>query len=533
MPGPRRPVTGPVRAGRRWSLRARLIALILAITAASLVGVDVVLTVTVRSQLVGDRDAALTSVVRSLPRQGALDADRLRQISNANPLRGGDIGWTLVRQGGMATVVLASPRAPGDNPAVGATPATAGPATVGDAGTSPDRYRILAVPVEYPDGTPGFLVAWVSLAEVSATLNRLILLETLITLGLLVLVGVVASVTIRRELRPLQAVAQAADQIAAGDLSLRVRVDDAGTEVGRLGRAFNGMLDGVGSLLDERIRGEERLRQFVADASHELRTPVAAVRGYAELYAAGALPDRTAVDRAMVRVGFESRRMGELVEDLLTLIRADAAAEIRRDPVAMVELLTGVIDDAAVIDRSRTWRLAGAAAAGGAAAGPGCTAAGGGGAAPVPAGPVTVLGDRLRLHQLFANLLANVRTHTPPGTTATVSILPGPHQVAVRVADDGPGVAEEDLPKLFDRFFRAEKSRSRESGGSGLGLTIVAAIAAAHGGEVIASRGAEGGLSMTVVLPRAVGTGAVSGPAPADAVPASGTAGAQPGPTGG
>jgi len=495
-------------AGRCWTLRARLIALVLAITAVSLVGVDVVLTVTVRNQLIGDRDAALTSVVQSLPRQGALDADRLQQISSAGPLRGGDIGWSLVRPGGMATVILASPRVPRANPAVGSAPATAAPITVGDAAGPGARYRILAVPIEYPDRTAGYLVAWVSLAEVTAALNRLILLEVLVTLGLLVLVGGVASVIIRRELRPLEAVAQAADQIAAGDLTRRVDVDDPSTEVGRLGSAFNGMLDGVGSLLDERIRGEERLRQFVADASHELRTPVAAVRGYTELYAAGALPDRAAVDRAVARMGFEARRMGELVEDLLTLIRADAATEIRRDPVDLIELLTGVIDDAAVIDRSRTWRLAGAAGA--------------------PA-PVIVLGDRLRLHQLFANLLSNVRTHTPAGTTATVSVLPGPHQVAVRITDDGPGVTEEDLPKLFDRFFRAEKSRSRDSGGSGLGLAIVAAIAAAHGGEVIASRGAEGGLSMTVVLPRAVSTAAVSGPAvsgPAvvESVPAEGAA---------
>ena len=478
--------------GRRRTLRGRLISLVLTVTAVSLVGVDVVLSVTLRNQLVGDRDAALTSVVQALG-QGALDADRLQKISSTSPLRGGDIGWSLVRPGGMATVILASPRVPAANPAVGPAPATATPSTVGDAAGpgAGARYRILAVPIEYPDRTAGFLVAWVSLAEVTAALNRLILLEVLSTLGLLVLVGGVASVIIRRELRPLEGVAEVADQIAAGDLTRRVDVDDAGTEVGRLGTAFNGMLDGVGSLLDERIRGEERLRQFVADASHELRTPVAAVRGYTELYAAGALPDRAAVDRAVARMGFEARRMGELVEDLLTLIRADANAEIRRDRVDMVELLTGVIDDAAVIDRSRTWRLAGAAGA---------------------PGPVTVLGDRLRLHQLFANLLSNIRTHTPPGTTATVSVLPGPHQVAVRVADDGPGVSEEDLPKLFDRFFRAEKSRSRDSGGSGLGLAIVAAIAAAHGGEVIAFRGAEGGLSMTVVLPRAVGTAAVPGP---------------------
>ena len=161
--------------------------------------------------------------------------------------------------------------------------------------------------------------------DVSATIRQLVFLEFLITLGVLVLLGSSASLIIRRELKPLEAMATAADEIAGGDLDRRV--DDPGdpsTEIGRLGTAFNGMLDGIGALLDEQPRSEDRLRQFVADASHELRTPVAAVRGYTELYKAGMLPEEAAVDRAMDRMGFEAKRMGGLVEDLLTLIKADA-----------------------------------------------------------------------------------------------------------------------------------------------------------------------------------------------------------------
>jgi two-component system, OmpR family, sensor kinase len=151
------------------------------------------------------------------------------------------------------------------------------------------------------------------------------------------------------------------------------------------------------------------------------------------------------------------------------------------------ELLTNVVDDAAVIDPTRTWRLV---------AGPGGV-------------DLAVLGDRLRLHQLFANLLANIRTHTPPGTTATVSFLPGTDDIAITVSDNGPGVSDEALPKLFDRFFRVDPSRSRANGGTGLGLSIVAAIVRSHRGRILATHTPGGGLTVTVLLPRAVGTAAV------------------------
>ncbi len=423
----------------------------LAVAAVSLLAVDVVLTLTVRNQLMNDQDTALTEVIQSLAGNTRdLNQELLQQIGNANPLRSGDIGWSVVGPTGNTSVVVKSPRHPGAVPAVGFPPPTSGSATVSDASGSRDTYTVRGLAVNIVGQGPGYLVAWLPTAEVKQTVNRVLVLEAVFTLALLILLGGIASVIIRRELRPLESVAEAADEIAGGELDRRVDVEDSVTEVGRLGAAFNGMLDGIGALLAERTAGENRMRQFLADASHELRTPVAAVQGYAELYRAGALADPAAVDRAMDRMGFEARRMGALVDDLLTLIKADSTRRGPREPVKVAELLTGVIDDAAVIDRTRTWRLAGGGT------------------------PVTVFGDRLRLHQLFANLLANVRTHTPTGTTATISILPGPTEVAVLVSDDGPGVTDEDLPKLFDRFYRAEKSRSREKGGTGLGLSIVA-----------------------------------------------------------
>ena len=494
------PAVAPPRpthaAGRRPTLRVRLIALVLATAAVSLLAVDVALMLTVRGQLVSDQDSTLTSAIQTINGKlanGAVSIDQIGRVGS-NPLGGGDVGWSVVYPTGMAQVVSAPGRHPSASPLVGDSPDTSQPTTVPDATLgSSVTYRILGLEVGIGPGT-GYVVAWLPTSEVTQTVNRVMLLEALITVSLLLLLGGVASVIIRRELRPLESMAQAADEIARGDLDKRVEADDEGTEVGRLGTAFNGMLDGIGALVEERSRGEERMRQFLADASHELRTPVAAVQGYADLYRAGALTDPPAVDRAMERMGFEARRMGALVDDLLTLIKADSPQRGARETVDLGELLTGVMDDAAVIDRTRTWRLAGVSTG------------------------ITVTGDRLRLHQLFANLLSNVRTHTPAGTTATLAVLPGPTEVAVVVSDNGPGVSDEDLPKLFDRFYRAEKSRSREWGGTGLGLSIVAAIAATHGGQVLASHGVTGGLTITVVLPLATGTAAVR-PVPADEAP--------------
>ena len=163
--------------------------------------------------------------------------------------------------------------------------------------------------------------------------------------------------------------------------------------------------------------------------------------------------------------------MGALVDDLLTLIQADAEHAVGHELVDLNGLLTGVVDDAAVIDQTRTWRLV---------------------AGNVP---VDVVGDRLRLHQVFANLLSNIRTHTPEGTIATISVLPGSGEIAVSVSDDGPGVSDEDLDRLFDRFYRVDPSRSRERGGTGLGLSIVAAIVRGHGGRIAASHAPGGGLT--------------------------------------
>ncbi|WP_051267690.1 sensor histidine kinase [Nakamurella lactea] len=463
---------------RRWSLRARLIALVLAVAALALGAVDVLLPMNLRSSMMDEKKAGLQRAIDSMgPRASS---EGLSQLSASSALRG-DIGWSSVDAQGKTLVVVRVLSDADANPAIPAKPSSAEPATVADNSNESVSYLILASSIPYKDlnGDSVRLVAWTPLADVDSTMGQLIFTELLITAGLLLLLGATSSVIIRRELKPLEAMATAADDIAGGDLDRRVYPGDAGTEVGRLGLAFNGMLDGISELIAERERSEERLRQFLADASHELRTPVAAVRGYTDLYKAGALPDEAAVARAMERMGFEAVRMGALVGDLLTLIQADAEKGERHEPVNVAELLAGVVDDAAVIDRTRQWRLVGT---------DGVTA--------------LVYGDRLRLHQLFANLLANIRTHTEPGTVATVSLSLSASEVAIAVSDNGPGVSDADLPKLFDRFYRVDASRSREKGGTGLGLSIVAAIVRSHRGRIMASHTPGGGLTTVIVLPR-------------------------------
>ena len=472
---------------RRWSLRARLIALVVATAAIALLAVNIALPLVVRDAAITAKDATLASVINAVSRS-RVNAQDLSDLSNLAQLRG-EIGWSTVSDAGISEVEVPTVSEPGANPDVSATMDWLTEAvTVRDSRDGDTRYRAQGVPFTTQAGGSGYLVAWVGLSDVDKTFQRVILVELVITAALLILLGATASLVIRRELRPLESMATAADDIARGDLDRRVDESDPSTEIGRLGVAFNDMLDGISSLLNERRRSEERLRQFVADASHELRTPVAAVRGYTDLYNAGALPDTAAVERAMQRMGFEAKRMGALVDDLLTLIQADAERTMTHERVDLSDLLTGVVDDAAVIDPTRTWRLAGGY------------------------GPAVVLGDRLRLHQLFANLLANVRTHTPVGTTATVSVLAGLEEIAISVSDNGPGVSDEALQRLFDRFFRVDASRSRENGGTGLGLSIVAAIVRSHGGQIVASHTPGGGLTMTVILPVATGTAAVPPP---------------------
>jgi two-component system OmpR family sensor kinase len=277
-------------------------------------------------------------------------------------------------------------------------------------------------------------------------------------------------------LRPLDGIAATAGAIAAGDLTRRVRPAEPTTEVGRLGLALNAMLGQIEAAFAERRASEARLRRFVADASHELRTPLTSIRGYAELFRRGAASRPEDLATTMRRIEEEAERMGVLVDELLLLARLDQGRPLDRRPVDLAEVAAEAVEQARVIDPGRPLELA----------------------AP---GPVVVLGDRERLHQVAANLLANVRMHTAPGTAARVEVAAAGGRAVLQVADQGPGMHPEQAARAFERFYRSDPSRSRGMGGAGLGLSIVAAIAQAHGGRASVSSAPGRGVSVRVELP--------------------------------
>jgi len=290
---------------------------------------------------------------------------------------------------------------------------------------------------------------------------------------------------VRRNLAPLQRVAHTANRVSrlrldTGDVALAERVPerdtDPRTEVGQVGFALNSLLDNVEGALRARQDSEMRVRQFVADASHELRTPLASIRGYAELSRRERDPVPPAVSHALARVESEALRMQGLVEDLLLLARLDSGRPLERRPVDLSLLAVDVVSDAHAASPDHRWEL------------------------DLPDEPVEVVGDRARLHQVVANLLANARTHTPPGTTVVTAVQPDGDWVHVRVTDDGPGIPESLVPTVFERFTRGDDARPRTAGSTGLGLSIVDAVARSHGGRVgVESR--PGRTTFTVSLP--------------------------------
>ncbi len=323
------------------------------------------------------------------------------------------------------------------------------------------------------------------LAEVDASVGlllRALVVVGLAVLGLMLLVG---WLIIRRDLRPLEQITGTAERISAGDLNQRVGVPDDGSEVGRLGHAFDRMLDQIQASFESqraalwaKDRSESQLRQFVADAGHELRTPLTTLRGYADLYRAGGLDEDAALEQAMSRIGTESRRMATLVEDLLLLARLDQGRPLRREPVVISELVTDAVNDARAVEPARPIE------------------------AHVEDG-VTVIGDEDRLRQVVGNLFANVRVHTPADTRVDVTLSAHNSVCVLEVADHGPGVEAGHREHIFDRFYRADVGRSRDRGGSGLGLAIAASVAAAHSGTIAHSDTPGGGATFTLTLPRA------------------------------
>ncbi|MFF7010670.1 sensor histidine kinase [Streptomyces fimicarius] len=361
----------------------------------------------------------------------------------------------------------------------------------GEGTTSVDLPGLGGYRVEAATTTDGHTVlVGIPSAEVSGALTTLIVVEVCVTAAGLLAASIAGTVLVGVALRPLRRVAATATRVSelplhSGEVAPLERVPEAEadprTEVGQVGAALNRMLGHVGSALAARQESETRVRQFVADASHELRTPLASIRGYAELTrrATGGreAPEPDPVTRhALGRIESEADRMTGLVEDLLLLARLDAGRPLSYGTTDLLPLVVDAVSDAQVADRPgagpdarHRWRL------------------------ELPDAPVTVRADPDRIRQVLVNLLANARTHTPPGTTVTVSVRPpvrGGEPVTLAVRDDGPGIPAELLPHVFERFARGDASRTRgadgggATGSTGLGLAIVQAVVSAHGGRV-------------------------------------------------
>ena len=312
--------------------------------------------------------------------------------------------------------------------------------------------------------------------------------EIIFTSGLITtaLASLIAYVTVTRQFAPLARVERTAAAIAGGDLSRRVAVERPSTEIGRLSRSLNAMLAHIERAFAARTASETKMRRFVADASHELRTPLVTIRGYSELYRHGALQKDEDVAAAMGRIESEAIRMGQLVEDLLTLARIDQQRPPEVKPVDLMVLGHDAAFDARATAPDRS-----------------ITVIGLDGGKPRAA---PTRGDEARLRQVVANLMTNALRYTPPGSPIEIAVgvapvLHGHSDSVLEVRDHGPGISEDDAARVFERFYRADTSRYRETGGSGLGLAIVAALVAQHDGSVRLEETPGGGATLAIRLP--------------------------------
>jgi two-component system OmpR family sensor kinase len=463
---------------RRLSLRARLLLAVVALAAVGLVAANVATYSTLRSYLLERTDSTLDQTAATLRRPGPGGG-----IRSAPP---GTFVQVRSLQGDTVVATFSGATLPGAS-----VPAPELPATVKPPGQSDADEAVRYFTVEGADNGPQYrvrasvgpgdramLIVATSLRDVNSTLHRLLAIELVVTALVLAAIAGLGLWLVRLGLRPLDAIGQTASAIAAGDLSRRVERAEDRTEVGRLGLALNAMLTRIESSFRAQEASERKLRRFVADASHELRTPLSAVRAYAELYERGAADRPDDLERSMKGISRESERMSLLVDDLLLLARLDDGRPLEREAVLLDEVVGEAVETAQTVDPDRPIELSAER-------------------------EVVVTGDRDRLRQIVDNLLANVRAHTPAGTPASVSVTRRNGTAEIAVTDSGPGLDEEHLEHVFERFYRADPSRARASGGIGLGLAIVAAVAEAHGGTVSASSRPGQGTTFSISLPLA------------------------------
>jgi two-component system OmpR family sensor kinase len=467
---------------RRLPLRVRLVVTLLLLLAAVLIGSYFVASASMQDYLLDQLDNQLVRTTKQVDL--VMVARGLPPGFAAQPLTGGNV--IEVRMGGQVVVHV-----PDGTPAQPVLPADPvfGKAFTVPAGNGSGDWRVLATSVPTPGGSAVVVVAN-DQRQVNAAIGDLSRMYLRISVGAVVLLGLLGYALVRNGLRPLEEVEQTAEGIAGGDLSRRVPVRRPGSEVGRLASSFNTMIERIEQAFRARERSEasarsseERMRRFVADASHELRTPLTSIRGYAELYRQGAATSPEEVAGVLHRIEDQAARMGLLVDDLLLLARLDQQRPLEHARVNLAVLAVDAVHDAHAVAPERTVGLR------------------------LPAGEqdesaeVPVTGDEARLRQVVGNLVHNAILHTPVGTPVEVRVRAESGDAVLEVADKGPGLPPDQAERVFERFYRADPARGRASGGSGLGLAIVAAIVAAHGGRVEVQTSVGVGTTFRVLLP--------------------------------
>jgi two-component system OmpR family sensor kinase len=479
-------------------IRRRLIAIMVVLVALGLVAVDVVTYSSLHSSLYGRTDDQLSVA------QDQVDSAYLHDQSRGLPLSAAVIGRivspevyveildktgkpVLTRPSGSKLDQDPPPKLPATLPvrppftrnelAHGSYRPNSASVNVPSTASSsqPDaEYRLQA------SALPGeTLVVAARLDSVNATLSSLLHVELAVSAGVVVALLIMLTLLITRGLRPLEDMTEEAGAIAAGDLTRRVQPADDKSEIGRLGKALNGMLAQIELAFDKQRSSEDRLRRFLSDASHELRTPLTSIRGYAELLRKDALEDDEARERALARIESEAARMGMLVEDLLVLARMGESPVPETQPVDLSAIVTDAVEDARALDPSRRITL-------------------------TVADHAIIEADQKRIEQLIHNLLQNALVHTPASTSVDVVVERSGSQTILRVRDQGPGLDADQARRVFDRFYRGTSSGPES--GSGLGLFIVATVAKSLGGHVSVDTAPGKGASFIVVLP-GVGTG--------------------------
>ncbi|MEU5307523.1 ATP-binding protein [Streptomyces sp. NPDC021562] len=476
---------------RSRSLRTRLLVFVTAVLVCVCAATALTTVLVQRAYLMGDLDDRVGDAVEHNAAGAALHPELTRDLTflreRGQPAgmlaartdaKGDLLSAAVVSQGASPQPLTSTQRAALQGIAPDGAPRTR---TVPGLGT----YRVAALDA---DGIR--VLTGLPMDDVQNMIDGLVEVEIAVAAVGLTAAGILCAVVVRRQLRPLGRVAATAAEVTHAPLGrgqvtglTRVpeRDTDPGSEAGQVAAALNRMIDHVEASQAEARRSEERMRRFLADASHELRTPLASIAGYAELMNRGT--DRAESGLAWRRVNAESARMRGLVEDLLLLARLDEGRPLPSAEVDLTALVAEAVWDARAAGADHVWQLELA-----------------------PDGAALVLGDEARLRRVVANLLTNARIHTPAGTTVTATVETTPATSVVRVRDDGPGIPPDLLPTVFERFTRADASRTRAGvleGGSGLGLAIVAAITTAHGGRIDV-RSAPGHTEFTVELP---GTG--------------------------